>query len=87
MTQLSLVCWNVPRGRAALLEPFLDFYQHILQHNNLPLIYGTLTAMGEVNFPLSKEQAKIISSGLDGIISNVVRPVEYKDISGYTIRF
>ena len=83
MVQLSHICWNVLRGRTALLHPFLSFYQHILQHNNLPLIYGTLTAMGEVNFPFSKDQAKTLSVGLEGLISNIVRPVEYKDINGY----
>lgn len=39
--------------------------------------------MGEVNFPFSKEQAKVVSVGLESVISNIVRPVEYKDISGY----
>ncbi len=77
------MCWGVERGRDVLIQPFLDFYQHLLQHNTLPLLYGALAAMGEAHFPLNKDQVKVVSSGLDGIIGNIVRHAEYKDISGY----
>ncbi|EGG17773.1 phosphatidylinositol 4-kinase [Cavenderia fasciculata] len=64
---------NQPTSARGMIMPaFIDFFSHIVQSNNVPILYGTLMALGEpTHFNYQQDELSRVIGIIENILSNI----------------